>query len=190
LQDSKGPFGTPRHWNGRQLWYWVKKQVERSCAVTGHINVRSLLLGSKLVVFREVFVYKGEESVTDIGVDLFAERRTVPEDIITLPVFPFSSPVWLLVQCSARAFVEGFLVCVMAWSNDALSDNRNDSSLLMPAGVFFVVIGGWLLPRWTNCSVVLGFAKGLLVLGHHYTKIPPSFCEKSVTIISLEKKCV
>jgi len=42
---------------------------------------------SNLVVFWEVFVDKGEESVTDIGVDVFAERRIVPEDIITLPVF-------------------------------------------------------------------------------------------------------
>ena len=30
----------------------------------------------------------------------------------------------------------------MAWSNDALSDEREDSRLLMPAGMFFVVIGG------------------------------------------------
>ena len=32
----------------------------------------------------------------------------------------------------------------MPWSNDALSDERDDSCLLMPAGIFFVVIGGWL----------------------------------------------
>ena len=48
----------------------------------------------------------------------------------------------------------------VAWSNDALSDERDDSRLLMPAGMFFVVIGGWLLSRWTYCSVVLGFVKG------------------------------
>ena len=31
----------------------------------------------------------------------------------------------------------------MAWSNDALSDERDDSRLLMPAGMFFVVtVGG------------------------------------------------
>ena len=34
-----------------------------------------------------------------------------------------------------------------AWSKDALSDNRDDSRLLMPGGMFFVVIGGWLLSR-------------------------------------------
>ena len=45
-------------------------------------------------------------------------------------------------------------------SNDALSDERDDSRVLMPAGMFFVVIGGWLLSRWTYCSVVLGFVKG------------------------------
>ena len=33
----------------------------------------------------------------------------------------------------------------MAWSNDALSDERDDSRLLMPAVMFFVVIRGWLL---------------------------------------------
>ena len=34
-----------------------------------------------------------------------------------------------------------------AWSKDALSDDRDDSRLLMPAGMFFMVIGGWLLSR-------------------------------------------
>ena len=34
-----------------------------------------------------------------------------------------------------------------AWSNDALSDDNDDSRLLLPAGMFFVVIGGWLLSR-------------------------------------------
>ena len=29
-----------------------------------------------------------------------------------------------------------------AWSKDALSDDRDDSRLLMPAGMFFMVIGG------------------------------------------------
>ena len=34
-----------------------------------------------------------------------------------------------------------------AWLNEALSDDNDDSRLLMPAGMFFVVIGGWLLSR-------------------------------------------
>ena len=47
-----------------------------------------------------------------------------------------------------------------AWSKDALSDERDDSRLLMPTGMFFVVVGGWLLSQWTYCGVVLGFVKG------------------------------
>ena len=43
------------------------------------------------------------------------------------------------------AFAECFLVWGVAWSNDALPDERDDSHLLMPAGMFFMVIGGWLL---------------------------------------------
>ena len=46
-----------------------------------------------------------------------------------------------------------------AWSKDALSNERDDRRLLMPAGRFFVVIGGWLLSRWTYYSVVLGCVK-------------------------------
>ncbi len=32
----------------------------------------------KCVVFREVFVYEGEESVSDVGADIFAEGWVVP----------------------------------------------------------------------------------------------------------------
>ena len=46
---------------------------------------------SELVVFGEVFVYKGEESMSDIGVDVFAEWRVVPKDVVPLSVSPFSS---------------------------------------------------------------------------------------------------
>ena len=46
---------------------------------------------SEFVLFREVFVYKGEESVTDVGVDVFAEWGVVPEDVVALSVSPFSS---------------------------------------------------------------------------------------------------
>ena len=52
---------------------------------------------SKLVIFREVFVNLGEESVTDISVDIFAEWRVVPEDVVTLSVFLFSSHCWFVV---------------------------------------------------------------------------------------------
>ena len=34
-----------------------------------------------------------------------------------------------------------------AWSKDALSDERDDSLLLMPGCMFFVVVGGWLFSR-------------------------------------------
>ena len=43
----------------------------------------------------------------------------------------------------------------MAWSNDALSDERDDSRLLMPVGMFFVVIGGWLLSLFHGISFLL-----------------------------------
>ena len=35
----------------------------------------------------------------------------------------------------------------MVWSKDALSDDRDESRLLMPAGMFFVVISEWLLSQ-------------------------------------------
>ena len=34
-----------------------------------------------------------------------------------------------------------------AWLKDALSDDRGAGRLLMPTGMFFVVIGGWFLSR-------------------------------------------
>ena len=34
---------------------------------------------SKLVIFREVFVYQGDGFMIDIGVDIFAEKRVVPK---------------------------------------------------------------------------------------------------------------
>ena len=40
------------------------------------------------------------------------------------------------------AFVKSFLERGAALSNEALSDERDESRLLMPAGMFFVVIGG------------------------------------------------
>ena len=48
----------------------------------------------------------------------------------------------------------------MARSKDALSDERDDSHLLMLTGMFFVVIGGWFLSQWTYSSVVFGLVKG------------------------------
>ena len=47
-----------------------------------------------------------------------------------------------------------------AWSKDALSEDRDERCLLMPAGMFFVVMGGSLLSRWTYCNSVFGLVKG------------------------------
>lgn len=71
-------------------------------------------------------------NLTDISVDIFAKWRVIPEDVVTL---------------SLSAFWYGGA----AWSNDALSDERDDNHLLMPAGMFFVVIGGWLLSQKLLC---------------------------------------
>ena len=45
----------------------------------------------EFIRFREVFVYWGEESVNDVGVDVFAEWGIVPEDVVALSVSLFSS---------------------------------------------------------------------------------------------------
>ena len=45
----------------------------------------------KFVVFREVLVFYGNESVSDIGADIFAEWGVVPEYVVPLSAF------WLLV---------------------------------------------------------------------------------------------
>ena len=37
----------------------------------------------------------------------------------------------------------------VAWSNDALSEESDDRRLLMPIGICFAVVIGWLLSRWT-----------------------------------------
>ena len=53
-----------------------------------------------------------------------------------------------LYPLSLRAFWYGGA----AWSNDALSEDRDERRLLMPAGMFFVVIGGWLHIHTTSTS--------------------------------------
>ena len=52
---------------------------------------------SKFVVFRGVLVYKGKESVSDIGADAFAEWGVVPEYVVPLSVFPFVSCRWCVM---------------------------------------------------------------------------------------------
>ena len=45
----------------------------------------------KFVVFWEVLVFYGKESVSDIGADIFAELGVVPEYVVLLTVFSFVS---------------------------------------------------------------------------------------------------
>jgi len=88
--------------------------------------------------------------VPDVGAGAFAKRRIVLDDVIALSVFPFLCFGWFILQCVVVSFfVECFLVWGgrAAWSKDALSDDRDDRRLLMLAGMFFVVIGGWLLSQ-------------------------------------------
>ena len=46
---------------------------------------------SKFAVFREVLVYKGEESVSNFGAEIFSEWGVVPEYVVLLSVFSFVS---------------------------------------------------------------------------------------------------
>ena len=46
---------------------------------------------SNFVVFREVLLYYGKESVSDIGAYIFAEWGVVPEYVVLLTVFLFVS---------------------------------------------------------------------------------------------------
>ena len=85
-----------------------------------------------------------------LGTDVHAKTGVVPEDLICC-VFSFSiSLLWLVrtVGCSAIRF------------RRVLSGMEERLRLLMPAGIFFVVIGGWLLSQWTYCSEVPGFVNG------------------------------
>ena len=51
----------------------------------------------KFVVFREVLVLYGKESVSDIGADIFAELGFVPEYVVPLTVFSFVSYGWFII---------------------------------------------------------------------------------------------
>ena len=82
--------------------------------------------------------------MSDVGADVLAEWRVVSENVVSLSVFAFG--------CRGGFVVEGVLICAFvkcflvrggaALSNEALFDERDESRLLMPAGMFFVVIGG------------------------------------------------
>ena len=51
----------------------------------------------KFVVFWEVLVFYGKESVSDIGADIFAELGVIPEYVVLLTVFLFVSYGWLIM---------------------------------------------------------------------------------------------
>ena len=51
----------------------------------------------KFVVFWEVLVFYGKESVSDIGADIFAELGVVPEYVVLLTVFSFVSYGWFIM---------------------------------------------------------------------------------------------
>ena len=81
--------------------------------------------------------------MSDVGADVLAEWRAVPENVVSLSVFAFGCRSGFVVEgVLISAFVKCFLVRGAALSNEALSDERDVSRLLMPAGMFFVVIGG------------------------------------------------
>ena len=81
--------------------------------------------------------------MSDVGADVLAEWRVVPENVVSLSVFAFGCRgVFVVGGVLISAFVKCFLVRGAALSNEALSDKRDESRLLIPAGMFFVVIGG------------------------------------------------
>ena len=87
--------------------------------------------------------------MSDIGSDVFAEWGVVPEYVVPLSVFSVVSRGWFCRVYRYPHSSSTFCYGGAAWSKDALSDERDGSLLLMPAGMFFVVVGGWLLSRWT-----------------------------------------
>ena len=49
------------------------------------------------MIFGKVFVYSGEEFVSDVGAGVLAERRVVPGDVIVLSVFLFACFGWFVL---------------------------------------------------------------------------------------------
>ena len=85
-----------------------------------------------------------------VGTGVHAKTGVVPEDLICC-VFSFSiCLLWLVrtVRCSGIRF------------RRVLSGMEERLRFLMPAGMFLVVIGGWLLSRWTYYSEVSGIVNG------------------------------
>ena len=76
--------------------------------------------------------------MSDVVADVLAEWGVVPENVVSLSVFAFGCRVGFVTEgVLISAFVKCFLI-----RGAPLSDERDESRLLMPAGMFFVVIGG------------------------------------------------
>ena len=81
--------------------------------------------------------------MSDVVTDVLAEWRVLQENVVLLSVFAFGCRGGFVVEgVVISAFVKCFLERGAALSNEALSDERDESRLLMRAGMFFVVIGG------------------------------------------------
>ena len=59
---------------------------------------------SKLVVFRKVFAYQGEESVSDISADIFAKWRVVPVVCFVVSFSVWKSWLACSVECGGNRF--------------------------------------------------------------------------------------
>ena len=70
------------------------------------------------MVFREVLVFYGKESVSDIGADIFAELGVAPEYVVPLTVFSFVSYGWFIMK---SGLVSAFVECFLIWSRSSIS---------------------------------------------------------------------
>ena len=66
-------------------------------AAVTDLDVVSVEDFSELVIFEKVLVYQGEEFVSDVVIGVLAKRRVVPEDVVTLSVFPFPCFYWFVL---------------------------------------------------------------------------------------------
>ena len=73
---------------------------------------------SNFVVFWEVLLYYGKESVSDIGAYIFAEWGVVPEYVVLLSVFSFVSCGWLVMYSGQ---VSTFFECFSIWNRPSTS---------------------------------------------------------------------
>ena len=118
----------------RQLHDFLSTRLSNNLFIVIHATV-AYLDGiavedfSKVVVFRKVFVYQGEESVSDISADVFAKWRVACTRGCSVVCFSVWKS-WLArsVECIGIRFRRVlFGMGGAAWSNDVLSDDRDDS---------------------------------------------------------------